>query len=269
MNASGGSGRSPMRGRRGSIGTSLTSHSIVSTMSDVTIDDGIIDDITSGSRRSSTESSASASMSQQQQTAFPCFVMTSTMPRAIQTIISPDGECTLPLLAPVRQVSALNPMDKGDFSGMDLDECREEDPEWFEEMEADPFHTRFPGGESYEDLVSRLETTVIDIEQQVTPVLVISHFHVVQVLLAYFLNIPVEECPFIKVPHNTVIQISPLRGGGWRETRHELIADDEDNDDDGEEESAIEESDGNGGGRDISFRTKAMWGMSVRPPSKV
>jgi broad specificity phosphatase PhoE len=185
---------------------------------------------------------------------FPCFIMTSTMPRAIETVTWHDS--SLPLLT-IRQVPTLTPLDKGDFSGMDMEECKLEDPEWFERMEKDIFRTRFPGGESYEDLVSRLETTVIDIEQHVTPVLVVSHYHVIQVLLSYFLNTPVEECASIKVPYNTVIQISPLRGGGWRETRHELTSDDSN------EESSEDEEAGA-----ISSIKKAMWGMSVRSPSQ-
>jgi broad specificity phosphatase PhoE len=185
---------------------------------------------------------------------FPCFVMTSNMPRAIETVTWSDS--ALPLLA-IRQVPSLSPLDKGDFSGMDMEQCKDEDQEWFEQMKEDIFRTRFPGGESYQDLVSRLETTVIDIEQQVTPVLVVSHSHVIQVLLSYFLNSPVEECASIKVPYNTVIQISPLRGGGYRETRHELIHADS------EEESSEDEEAGA-----ISSIRKSMWGLSVRWPSQ-
>jgi hypothetical protein len=59
------------------------------------------------------------------------------------------------------------------------------------------------------------------------------------------------------VPYNTVIQISPLRGGGYKETRHELI-----HSDSNEESSDDEEA-----GAITSIR-KAMWGMSVRSPSQ-
>jgi broad specificity phosphatase PhoE len=34
-------------------------------------------------------------------------------------------------------------------------------------LKEDPYSTRFPGGESYEDLVQRLESSVVDMEQQV------------------------------------------------------------------------------------------------------
>lgn len=227
------------------VGTSLTS----STGLDPTSLASLLKEVVGKSERSKQHRQSFS-----KNPSFPCFVVTSTMPRAIETVTWQDSALPLPT---IRQVPSLTPLDKGDFSGMEMEQCREEDHEWFERMEKDIFRTRFPGGESYQDLVSRLETTVVEIEQQVTPVLVVSHFHVIQVLLSYFLQSPVEECASIKVPYNTVIQISPLRGGGYKETRHELI-----HSDSNEESSDDEEA-----GAIISIR-KAMWGMSVRSPSQ-
>jgi predicted kinase len=67
---------------------------------------------------------------------FPCKVMSSTMPRAVETAQWP----LLPF--PVTQLSCLNPLDKGEFSGMELNEICEMDPEWYSDLEKDPFHTR-------------------------------------------------------------------------------------------------------------------------------
>ena len=67
---------------------------------------------------------------------------------------------------------------------------------------------------------------MIEIEQQVAPVVVVSHVSVIQVLLAYFRQTPVEECTKIEVPMHTVIELQPLRGGGWKEQQHQLIPDD-------------------------------------------
>ena len=84
------------------------------------------------------------------------------------------------------------------------------------------FACRFPGGESYQDLIRRLVPIVIDIEQQVTPCLVVSHVSILQCLMAYFRNSPVEHCMSIEVPMHTVIKYTPVRGGGWVETQHPL-----------------------------------------------
>lgn len=152
---------------------------------------------------------------------FPCHVMTSTMPRAVDT-------ATWEMLPfAINQFSNLNPLDKGDFSGMELEEIREIDPQWYAELEADPFRTRFPGGECYSDLISRLESCIIDMEQQVCPVLVVSHVSVIQVLMAYFRRTPVEQCTSIEVPMNTVIKFAPVTGGGWIESQHNILPDEE------------------------------------------
>jgi len=66
---------------------------------------------------------------------FPCLVMSSTMPRALET-----ASWRLPIH--VKDVSNLNPLDTGDFSGMDLEEIRELHPEWYKQLEREPFHTR-------------------------------------------------------------------------------------------------------------------------------
>jgi broad specificity phosphatase PhoE len=81
---------------------------------------------------------------------------------------------------------------------------------------------RFPGGESYKDLIRRLESVVVDVEQQVIPTLVVSHVSVLQMLIAYFRRSPVSEAMQIEVPLHTVIKFTPARGGGWTETQHVL-----------------------------------------------
>jgi broad specificity phosphatase PhoE len=85
-----------------------------------------------------------------------------------------------------------------------------------------PFFSSFPGGESYRDLMRRLTSVVIDVEQQVIPTLVVSHVSILQCLMSYFRNSPVEQCMSIEVPMHTVIKFTPVRGGGWSESLHPL-----------------------------------------------
>lgn len=77
---------------------------------------------------------------------------------------------------------------------------------------------RFPGGESYHDLIRRLTPVIIDVEQQVVPTLIVSHVSILQCLMAYFRNSPVDMCMSIEVPLHAVIKYTPVRGGGWSET---------------------------------------------------
>ena len=67
---------------------------------------------------------------------FPLNILTSTMPRAVDTVTWPEYDF------PVNQLSNLNPLDKGDFAGMKLEETRELNPEWYEKLERDPYMTR-------------------------------------------------------------------------------------------------------------------------------
>ena len=71
---------------------------------------------------------------------FPLRIYTSTMPRAVDTVNWENFTCN--------QKSNLNPLDKGDFAGMELDEIRELNPEWFRKLEEDPFRTRYVGSAS-------------------------------------------------------------------------------------------------------------------------
>jgi predicted kinase len=67
---------------------------------------------------------------------FPTTVFTSTMPRAVQTCQwAKEFDC-------VEQLSNLNPLDKGDFMGLELDQIQEIDPDWYARLEEDPFNTR-------------------------------------------------------------------------------------------------------------------------------
>eukprot|EP00525_Craspedostauros_australis_P008692 CAMPEP_0198109036 /NCGR_PEP_ID=MMETSP1442-20131203/1055_1 /TAXON_ID= /ORGANISM="Craspedostauros australis, Strain CCMP3328" /LENGTH=72 /DNA_ID=CAMNT_0043764509 /DNA_START=8 /DNA_END=223 /DNA_ORIENTATION=- len=72
------------------------------------------------------------------------------MPRALETIQWKDTD-----EFQTEEKSSLNPLDKGDFAGKELEEVKDLDPEWYAQLEQDPFYTRFPGGESYRDLIQR------------------------------------------------------------------------------------------------------------------
>lgn len=57
----------------------------------------------------------------------------------------------------------------------------------------DIFSFRYTRGESYEDLVARLEPVIMELERQGN-VLLIAHQAVLRCLLAYFLDKPSGEC---------------------------------------------------------------------------
>jgi len=72
----------------------------------------------------------------------------------------------------------------------------------------DKFRYRYPRGESYADVIDRLEPIIIELERQRAPVLVVSHQAVVRVLYGYLMDRPREVCPRLDVPLHTVIELA-------------------------------------------------------------
>lgn len=70
------------------------------------------------------------------QNGFPMQIFTSTMPRAIQTVMWDEYDFS------IDDRSNLNPLDKGDFSGLDLEEIKSMTPSFFSRLGKDAFHTR-------------------------------------------------------------------------------------------------------------------------------
>lgn len=76
---------------------------------------------------------------------------------------------------------------KGICEEMTYEEIASKYPEEFKNRDLDKFHYRYPRGESYEDLVARLEPVIMELERQKN-VFVIGHQAVLRCLLAYFLD---------------------------------------------------------------------------------
>eukprot|EP00512_Aurantiochytrium_limacinum_P005207 CAMPEP_0171498374 /NCGR_PEP_ID=MMETSP0958-20121227/7813_1 /TAXON_ID=87120 /ORGANISM="Aurantiochytrium limacinum, Strain ATCCMYA-1381" /LENGTH=868 /DNA_ID=CAMNT_0012032763 /DNA_START=697 /DNA_END=3303 /DNA_ORIENTATION=+ len=147
-------------------------------------------------------------------------LLSSTLPRAQQTAdiaTSKLDESTVVELCPM-----LNPLNKGELGGLSMDAIQKLHPEFYESWKRHPYTHRFPGGESYLDLVTRLEPVLIEVEQQTAPCLIVSHVSCIQVLLAYFLGAPVEEAMKIKVPLHKLIEVTPNLGGSWEIKEYEI-----------------------------------------------
>jgi hypothetical protein len=59
------------------------------------------------------------------------------MPRAVETVRWDEFDF------PVTELSTLNPMDKGDFAGKELEEIQKTNPSWYSRLEKNPFTTRY------------------------------------------------------------------------------------------------------------------------------
>lgn len=81
----------------------------------------------------------------------------------------------------------LTPFQQGICEEMTYEEIQRKFPEEFTSRDQNKFYYRYPRGESYEDLVARLEPVIMELERQGN-VLVVSHQAVLRCLLAYFLD---------------------------------------------------------------------------------
>lgn len=141
----------------------------------------------------------------------PCplpIVYSSTLPRALETIehIKSQGSHVI--------LSSLNMIDTGIVDSTNVNIIKEE-------MSKDPLNYRLPCGESYSDLIQRLDPLVVDLERQRNPVLVVSHLSTLQALYAYFSDQPLSQAPLLSIPSHTVIQLTPNQYG-WVEKRFNL-----------------------------------------------
>ena len=71
---------------------------------------------------------------------------------------------------------------------------------------------RYPNGESYEDLVGRMEPVIMELERKEN-VVVVGHQAVLRCLLGYFLEVEEDKMPWIEVPLHTVIKLTPVAYG--------------------------------------------------------
>ena len=84
-------------------------------------------------------------------------VWTSWLKRSIQTGSGIE--------APQERWKALNELDSGDCEGMTYDEITLKYPAEFAARDLNKLTYRYPGGESYEDLVARLEPVIMELER--------------------------------------------------------------------------------------------------------
>jgi broad specificity phosphatase PhoE len=132
-------------------------------------------------------------------------VWTSTLRRATATAEA--------LGRPFRKWKALDEIDAGACDGLTYAEVRARFPEEYALRGLDKLRYRYPRGESYEDVMDRLEPVLLELERQRTPVLVISHQAVLRALYGYFTNAPLDRIPHLSVPLHTVIELTPKAYG--------------------------------------------------------
>jgi broad specificity phosphatase PhoE len=108
---------------------------------------------------------------------------------------------------------ALDEIDSGICDSMTYAEIAEVMPGEFASRTADKFRYRYPRGESYQDVIQRLEPVIFELERERAPVLIIGHQAVLRALYAYLMDQPPDACPRIPLPLHTLIELTPTAYG--------------------------------------------------------
>jgi len=103
----------------------------------------------------------------------------------------------------------------GTYDGMTEEQIATADERFGSDRKVDKLATRYPHGESYLDLITRLEPLIHELHSYEEPLLIVSHQATLRVLRTYLLrdqSRPREKCPSMDIPQHTVMKIT---WDGW------------------------------------------------------
>ncbi|CAD8161736.1 unnamed protein product [Paramecium octaurelia] len=104
----------------------------------------------------------------------------------------------------------LDEIDYGICDGLTVKEIAAKYPKQIKERKANPLEFKYPRGESFLDVIHRVEPIIYEIERSREPVLVIAHVAVLKCLYAYYHCNQISEIPNIDIPINCVIKLVPI-----------------------------------------------------------
>ncbi|KIN02657.1 hypothetical protein OIDMADRAFT_120329 [Oidiodendron maius Zn] len=143
----------------------------------------------------------------------PLTVWTSTLRRTIATArFLPESYNQL-------QWKALDELDSGVCDCLTYQEISELYPEDFAARDNDKYNYRYRGGESYRDVVIRLEPIIMELERSEN-ILIVTHQAVLRCIYAYFMKKSQADSPWMAVPLHTLIKLTP-RAYGTQEERYD------------------------------------------------
>jgi len=115
---------------------------------------------------------------------------------------------------------SLDEINAGIFDAYTYAQIKEESPRDYKLRSVDKLRYRYPQGESYLDVVERLESVIFELEHARKPVLVVGHQAVLRCLYSYFLDLPMETTPYLEIPLHTLIKLTPSPYGCFEERFH-------------------------------------------------
>jgi broad specificity phosphatase PhoE/predicted kinase len=118
----------------------------------------------------------------------------------------------------------LRDLEVGTCDGLSYKQIQVMFPEEWRQREHDKLTYRYPRGESYLDVVNRLEPVIFELERIKKPVVIIGHQAVLRCLYGYFLDLPANMIPRLSLPLHTIIRLQP-KALGCTEKRLRFVLD--------------------------------------------
>lgn len=115
----------------------------------------------------------------------------------------------------------------GVCDGLSYEQVKIRFPEEYQARSQDKLRYRYPRGESYLDVISRLEPVLYELERQQDPIIIVGHQAAIRCLYAYFLDLPADEIPYLSIPLHTVIKLE-AKAYGCKEKRMRIVVNEDD-----------------------------------------
>lgn len=112
-----------------------------------------------------------------------------------------------------KRLPALNEIYAGMWDGLRFQEVKQRYPEECARRQKEKLVYRCPRGESYLDVIQRMDSMIREMETYREPLLIISHQAVLRVICAFYMGLPRERVPFVRIPNNCVIKLTPMTYG--------------------------------------------------------
>lgn len=133
-------------------------------------------------------------------------VWTSMMRRTQETVDAMDVS-----KYDIKHMRFLDEINAGRFTGMPFADIEKKYPSEWAALQDQKLLYRYPGpgGESFFDVIHRVNPVIVEVERLQDHVLIVSHQAVIKVLLAYFLDLDMGRMTTLEVPLHTVFKLTP------------------------------------------------------------
>ncbi|KAK3846776.1 MAG: 6-phosphofructo-2-kinase-domain-containing protein [Linnemannia gamsii] len=137
-------------------------------------------------------------------------VWTSMLTRTKETVEGFD-----PKEYDIKHIRFLNEIYAGICEGLSYSQIQNEYPEEFEARRVNKLFYRYPGmgGESYLDVIQRLNPLIIELERMTSDLLIVTHRVVLRILLGYLMDIDRSKMPEMDVHLHTLYCVEPKPHG--------------------------------------------------------